>query len=183
MKKIKLMIFCLLVSSSLFSIFESSPWIIVDNQTPLHLDCQIQVTCYRTIDEKIFSLKTKNNQNISMQYQNIIDENGDPCIFFNLNIDCNPQTMINLDKIFVVEDGWINPTIVSVAFVQKSLQLTFFAELTTAKDRYFCATYEPYVGVTVTAQPIPIYLKCLHSLQYMISLADGAIGYIIKWRP
>lgn len=184
MKNIQLIIlYLLLTSSSVFSFFEPLPWIIIENQTPFDLNCNIQISYKKmTYSEKESVLQTKNNQNIDIMHRYFIDEDGMRFVLFDLKIDCKRDTIIKLDELFSLQDGSTQPKIESIAFTQNSLQLTFYSELINREDRYFCAVYEPYVGVTVTSKPISMYLKCLYSVQNIICSAADAINYITKWR-
>lgn len=179
MKKIFFLLLPLLLCTPIFSMVEKSPWIIINNKTPLSFTGQIVITYYYTnYDNKEITIDTKDYENIQIVYQQDTDEHEKNCILFFLNIECPAESIIELDSIFTLDNKIFCPLIHSATFTQQSLQLTILTNSIDNNDCYFSIEYEPYYGISATAKPISLYTQCMHHSKKIIEKTILAATYL-----
>lgn len=181
MKKIILFIFCIFFNATAISVFDLSPWLVIDNTTPLTMTCKVEIVCYQSnYQNKSISLITNNNDNIFIQYSQNTDVNNQNYMHITINVPCKAESTIALNPILSCDDRLINPEITEISFTQESLQLTYVMN-PTIENRYFIINYESYEGITITEQPISIYIKCLNSFKQIVYNTVAAIIDAGKW--
>lgn len=181
MKKILFLITIMLMSTPVISIFQKSPWIIINNTTPFSLNCQIVMIYYYTdYDYKEIMVQTNNYENIQIECKQSADEHGKNCILFFCNIKSLAHEKIIFESIFTVDNKIFYPIIDSASFTQESLQLTILSNVIRHDDCYFSIEYEPYSGIIAKAEPISIYTQCMHSSQKIIEKAIATATYVLQ---
>jgi hypothetical protein len=93
MKKIIYLIYSLLVSTTIFPIFDLSPWIIIENKTKLDLVCKIEAMCYPSDNEKI-TLFMNNDSNFNITLDQDQDKDENEFLKITINFVCNANNRI-----------------------------------------------------------------------------------------
>ncbi|MBP6869321.1 hypothetical protein KBC04_00335 [Candidatus Babeliales bacterium] len=185
MKKIILLIINLLFCSQVFSIFDLSPWLIIDNKTPFNFVCLMHIVCYESDYEgQITTSIPDNSDEIAVQIKrNCYDEEGNEFVLFNININCRAESTIILDPKFYDGDNIFNPKIAAVYFTEDSLQIALWGYQAAQENRYFSIDYDLYSGITTTAKAIPIHIKCYNNFKQMVQSAIAAAVNATSWLP
>ncbi len=175
-------LYCLTVTTSAFSIFDESPWMIINNETDLDFVYEFKATCYPLDDEKIIlsfnDSDIFNNDDLYVQYNCEENEDEKQCIYFTISFTCPAKNRITLNSMFYKNDVMFLPEITSSLFTHQSLQITSLCDPVNTEQRYFFIEYQPDYGFISTATSIPIYIKSLSSfkqiLQSMLTAALNA---------
>ena len=165
-QKIIILLSCLFITTTTFPIFDTSPWIIIENKTKLDLNCEFETICHLSEfkDEDIV-LRSYNETSIKVKADRQLDENENVSIKFTLNFICNAESTITFNPIFYHNDILFNPEITLIDLTIDSLQLKNSCNPTHRDQRYFSIECHPEHGITVTMQPIPTYVKCLSNFK------------------
>ncbi len=179
MKKVLFLLQILCFSSPIFSYFDLSPWIVINNNTKLELSCKIEATCNRA-DYEIVCPGDLNEMIAFNYFQN---ENGNEMMTFTISFSCPAEQIITCNPMFYKDGVIINPEIKAVTFVHNYLQLSTFCNPTDVDQRYFAVEYNPKIGITTKAQPISIYVKCLNNFKKTIRHVILAALNATNWLP
>ncbi|MBV8660847.1 MAG: hypothetical protein JO129_01720 [Candidatus Dependentiae bacterium] len=183
-QKIIILLCSLLITTSTFPIFDTSPWIIIENKTKLDINCELETICYLSEykDEEIL-LRSYNETSVKIRADRQLDENENVFIKFTLNFDCNAESTITFNPIFYHNESTFNPEITSIVVTIDSLQLKSFYNPASIDYRHFCIECHPDYGIIMTMQPISAYIKCLSNFkQTMRSIIMTAL-YLTNQLP
>ncbi|MGZ6251344.1 MAG: hypothetical protein ACXWL2_04905 [Candidatus Chromulinivorax sp.] len=157
----------------LTAIFNDSPWLVIENQTPFDFNCTI-TTRYdkdnKTIYEDGFLILTQNNPiQLNIQYQHQEDQQNVPYLQSIIQFNCRAEESITINPLFSTIEGKIfYPKIESLELQQNSLQLTIPFDNINIKHRYFVITYNDEEGFSAKQNEIPLYIACCNNIKQSI---------------
>ncbi len=156
----------LLISTPLFSIFDVSPWIIIENKTKLDFECKFEAIYYPSDDEQI--TLTLNDSNINVVFDNGEDENENEFLKITLTFVSYAEQAFVLNPIFSQDGIVFNPQITCLDFTHPSLQIFTFCNPTHIDHRYFSIEHQQEDGIITKMHAISMYVKCLNNFKQMI---------------
>ena len=169
-------------STSLFPIFDQSPWIIIKNGTKLDFVCTIEIVCDQLDDAELtLYFDTYNDLNIEF-YDSYEYIDGDLCLQATLTFTCPAEQTKTFSSIFYRDNILFAPKIISVEFTHESLQLKTFCD-PTEKDRYFSVEHQSDYGIITCAMPIALYIKCLSNAKQTLQAILAAALNATNWLP
>ena len=176
------LICALTFSTSLFPIFDASPWIVVKNATKLDFVCKIDITCDELEDAE-FTLYFDTYEDLDIEFYDASQyADGDLSLKATLTFTCPAEQTRIFNSIFYKDDILFFPKIMSVDFIHPSLQLTTFCT-PTENDRYFSIAHQPDHGIITDATPIALYIKCLSNFKQTLQALLAAALNATNWLP
>ncbi len=176
-------LFIFLASSTIFPVFDLSPWIVVHNTTKFDVTCHIQAICHRDdFEDEDVTIITSNNENITVECFQEKDELGNDFMKITIGFICKAELATAFNPMFYRDDTIFNPQIKSVSITYETLQLTDFYDITNPEQRYFSIEYQEDAGITMHAQEISLYIRCLNNfkqtLRNIVIAALNATNYL-----
>ncbi|MDP3787918.1 MAG: hypothetical protein Q8Q60_01205 [Candidatus Chromulinivorax sp.] len=160
----------LLLSTPIFSIFDLSPWIVVENKTKLNFLCKVEAIFYRSEGKQII-LDIENIQdreNVHFVFENDEDDDENESLKVTINFISYAQQTFVFNSIFYIDGILENPEIINIDFTHQSLQIINFCTPTTINQRYFSIEQQEELGIITNTYEISIYIKCLNNFKQMI---------------
>jgi len=182
------LICALTISTSLFPIFDLSPWIVVNNATKLDFVCQIEAVSYELeIEQALSFLQNCTQQDEDGDFYVIFeeDQNSDKqnCMKMTITITCKAEQAIKRDRMFDEDKIMLNIKILSVSFTHESLQITTSCNPINFDQRYFSIEYQADYGIITKAAPIALYIKFLSNFKQATQSLLATMLNATNWLP
>ena len=163
---------CFFQTTQLHSFLNISPWLVLENKTPIPFICDIEIVCGG--DSEVTLHHDKNNPPIMVKFTEFAIESISSVIV-SIQFALPANDIIKLNHIFFVEKKAFCPQINNVSIESPSLQMTHFFDIENENHCHFSVDFKAEKGMILQSQPISIATKILNTTQQSLQSLVGAV--------
>ena len=165
--KIRLwLLFNIFIVQNIHAFLDSSPWLIIDNQTEFDFVCTLKGSIPHLDSNDSQLLMSTSGAKINAITSTAITANYEfPSTSIVLNIHCPTGTTITFNSPLFDPSQANHITIESFQAVHESLQIAIPWDTSNNHQRHFSISHDPINGITATSSYISLYTRWLHTFK------------------